>query len=104
ISRRLYFDCMSTAALEAPFPTSRPRVADDLSQRVSRPGKSFFKLVGEVLEHGGPGYLQFAITNICNADCGFCGFARSKFDPKARRSVTLQEAKDVIDIAKKNHI
>src|SRR5208282_1912378 len=48
--------------------------------------------------------LQFAITNICNADCDFCGFARSKFDPKARRSVTLQEARDAIDIALKNHI
>ncbi len=71
---------------------------------VQRPTKSVFKLVGEVLKHGGPGYLQFAITNVCNADCGFCGFARSKFDPKARRSVTLQEAKDVIDLSVKNHI
>jgi MoaA/NifB/PqqE/SkfB family radical SAM enzyme len=71
---------------------------------VVKPRKSAFKLLGEVLEHGGPGYLQFAITNICNADCGFCGFARSKFDPKARRSVTLKEATDVIDIALKNHI
>jgi len=71
---------------------------------VVKPPKSTFKLLGEVLKHGGPGYLQFAITNICNADCGFCGFARSKFDPKARRSVTLKEATDVIDIALKNHI
>ncbi|HEY1169969.1 MAG TPA: radical SAM protein [Verrucomicrobiae bacterium] len=71
---------------------------------VVKPRKSPFKLLGEVLDHGGPGYLQFAITNICNADCGFCGFARSKFDPKARRSVTLKEATDVIDIALKNHI
>jgi len=37
-------------------------------------------------------------------DCDFCGFARSKFDPKARSSVTLPEARDVIDIAVKNHI
>ena len=57
-----------------------------------------------MLNHGGPGYLQFAITNICNADCGFCGFARSQFDPKARRSVTLDEAKRVVDVAVKNHI
>lgn len=71
---------------------------------VVMPRKSPFKLFAEVLDHGGPGYLQFAITNICNADCGFCGFARSKFDPKARRSVTLKEATDVIDIALKNHI
>lgn len=71
---------------------------------VQRPHKPWYRLVGEVLDHGGPGYLQFAITNLCNADCGFCGFARSKFDPKARRSVTLKEATDVIDIALKNHI
>jgi len=61
-------------------------------------------MIGEILTHGGPGYLQFAITNICNADCDFCGFARSKFDPKARRSVSLAEACDAIDIAIKNHI
>jgi len=61
-------------------------------------------MIGEILTHGGPGYLQFAITNICNADCDFCGFARSKFDPKARHSVSLAEACDAIDIAIKNHI
>jgi MoaA/NifB/PqqE/SkfB family radical SAM enzyme len=71
---------------------------------VVRPRKSKFALFKEVLQHGGPGYLQFAITNICNADCGFCGFARSQFDPKARRSVTLEEAKRVVDIALKNRI
>ena len=63
-----------------------------------------FKLLREVLQHGGPGYLQFAITNICNAKCDFCGFAVDRFDPKQRRSVTLQEARDVIDICVKNHI
>src|ERR1043166_3867234 len=66
--------------------------------------KSAWKLLGEVLDHGGPGYLQFAITNICNAKCDFCGFAVDRFDPKQRRSVSLQEAKDVIDIAVRNHI
>ena len=95
---------MSTVTLASPFPTVPARTVDDLSQPVARPKKSAFKLVKEVLAHGGPGYLQFAITNLCNADCGFCGFARSKFDPKARRSVTLTEALDVVDLAKKNHI
>src|SRR5882724_7872521 len=71
---------------------------------VSRPKTGLFKLLGEVLNHGGPGYLQFAITNICNAKCDFCGFAVDRFDPKKRRSVTLQEARDVIDICVKNHI
>src|SRR5580693_329858 len=87
-------------------PTAEPAsvAAPDFSKPVSRPKKGVLKLMGEVLNHGGPGYLQFAITNICNADCGFCGFARSQFDPKARHSVTLGEAREVIDIAVKNHI
>ena len=96
---------MSTAALSADPPaaeTTKPAV--DFSQPVVRPKKSVFKLLGDVLQHGGPGYLQFAITNICNAKCDFCGFAVDRFDPRQRRSVTLQEAKDVIDIAVKNHI
>src|ERR1035438_9909845 len=75
----------------------------DFSKPVARPKKGTLKLIREVLHHGGPGYLQFAITNICNADCDFCGFARSKFNPKARHSVTLQEARDAIDTAAKNH-
>src|SRR6185312_10968725 len=96
---------MSIAALTANPPaaeTSRP--AADFSHPVARPRKGVFKLMREVLNHGGPGYLQFAITNICNAKCDFCGFAVDRFDPKMRRSVTLKEAKDVIDIAAKNHI
>ena len=80
------------------------RAVEVTSEPVARPRKGFFRLLGEVLDHGGPGYLQFAITNLCNADCGFCGFARSKFDPKARRSVTLDEAREVIDISVRNHI
>jgi len=96
---------MSIAAPVAnpPVPDTGPSVAVP-SSPVVRPRKSAFKLIGEVLEHGGPGYLQFAITNICNARCDFCGFAVDRFDPKKRRSVTLQEARDVIDIAVKNHI
>ena len=71
---------------------------------VAQPKTGAFRLFRDVLDHGGPGYLQFAITNICNAKCDFCGFAVDRFDPKQRRSVTLQEARDVIDICVKNHI
>ncbi len=76
----------------------------DLTQPIRPPAASGWQLFKDVLAHGGPAYLQFAITNLCNADCGFCGFARSQFDPKKRRSVTLGEALDVIDIARRNHV
>jgi MoaA/NifB/PqqE/SkfB family radical SAM enzyme len=68
------------------------------------PRKSFWQLAGDVLAHGGPGYVQFAITNICNAKCDFCGFAADKFDPRRRRSVTLAQARQVVDILARNHI
>jgi len=96
---------MAIATTSESAPPAVPATAGpDFSRPVVKPKKSALQLFKDVLHHGGPGYLQFAITNICNADCDFCGFARSKFDPKARRSVTLQEAHDVIDIALKNHI
>jgi MoaA/NifB/PqqE/SkfB family radical SAM enzyme len=94
----------ATAPETRPVTASRPARTLDFSRPVVRPRKTAWQLFKEVLEHGGPGYLQFAITNICNADCAFCGFARSQFNPKARRSVTLEEALDVVDIAVKNHI
>src|SRR5580698_9461474 len=78
--------------------------ASEYLSPVVRPKKKFRQLAGEILSHGGPGYLQFAITNVCNAKCDFCGFATDKFDPRQRRSVTLEEARDVIDICVKNHI
>ena len=98
---------MSTATINPTQLESPSRVADSgtaFAEPVKRPKTGMFKLIGEVLSHGGPGYLQFAITNICNAKCDFCGFAVDRFDPKKRRSVTLKEAKDVIDISVKNHI
>jgi MoaA/NifB/PqqE/SkfB family radical SAM enzyme len=78
--------------------------AAELSAPVVKPKKSFFRLLGEVLDHGGPGFLQFAITNICNARCEFCNFAVDKFEPSHWRSVSLEEARDVVDIAVRNHI
>ncbi len=101
------FSTMSTVMThrtlpESPSATEGPGTLRP--QPVPRRSASVFRLVGEVLAHGGPGYLQFAITNICNAKCDFCGFAVDRFDPKQRRSVTLQEARDVIDICVRNHI
>ena len=96
---------MISEILNKPAPTQSKAPASGISPGpVRRPEKGFFSLLGEVLRHGGPGYLQFAITNVCNAKCDFCGFAVDRFDPKQRRSVSLQEAKDVIDICLRNHI
>src|SRR6476661_3618170 len=98
---------MSTVTLNPTQPEALPRQASASAEFVNTvrlPKTGVFKLVGEVLKHGGPGYLQFAITNICNAKCDFCGFAVDRFDPKKRKSVTLQEAREVIDICVKNHI
>src|SRR5215813_6350877 len=97
---------MSAVTLNEPPPaaSSAGTAPPDFSRPVNKPRKSAWKLFGEVLDHGGPGYLQFAITNICNAKCDFCGFAVDRFDPKKRRIVTLAEARDVIDICVKNHI
>ncbi len=94
---------MSTLTANRVAPAESPSPAEPLPP-VSRPKTGTLKLIGEVLDHGGPGYLQFAITNICNARCDFCGFAVDRFDPKLRRSVTLAEARDVIDICVRNHI
>ena len=92
-------------AREKVLPEKSPDPTDaESSTPVLKPKKSIWRLLGDVLDHGGPGFLQFAITNICNARCDFCGFAVDKFDPSRRRSVSLEEARDVIDIAVKNHI
>lgn len=97
---------LAVSSSAEPTTLERPPAQADALLRtpVKRKEQSALGLVRDVLKHGGPGYLQFAITNICNAKCDFCGFAVDKFNPKARKSVTLQEAKDVIDIAVRNHI
>ena len=89
---------MSTVTLNRSATSAPEPRAAETAGPVARPRSNWWRVLGEVLNHGGPGYLQFAITNICNAKCDFCGFAVDRFDPKQRRSVTLQEARDVIDI------
>ncbi len=40
------------------------------------------EILGQVFLDGGPSTCQFAITNACNAKCGFCSFSR-EHSPKA---------------------
>jgi MoaA/NifB/PqqE/SkfB family radical SAM enzyme len=100
------FHGMSTAPSSdtAALAKSSPGLQPPANGPVPRPRTSWFQLVKDVLDHGGPGYLQFAITNICNAKCDFCSFAVDRFDPRQKRSVTLQEARDVNDISARNQI
>lgn len=96
---------MSLATLsETPPVKEAERLELDSLRPVAPPRRSFLQLFREVLDHGGPGYLQFAITNVCNARCDFCNFAVDRFDPRQRRSVTLERAHDVINICVRNHI
>ncbi len=89
-------DTISTAGVS--------HASDDSQRNVRVQPKSAWRMFREVLDHAGPGYLQFAITNICNAKCDFCNFAVDRFDHRQHRSVTLEQARDVIEIARRNHI
>lgn len=96
---------MSQAAITAPeTETERPSAGLDDLPPVKQPHKSGWQLFKEVLDHGGPGYVQFAITNLCNARCDFCNFAVDRLPRDQRKSVTLAEARDAIDIFAKNRI
>jgi MoaA/NifB/PqqE/SkfB family radical SAM enzyme len=102
---REFHDMSAASSSGTATPTqSSPGSGVDLVAPTRRPRTPWFQLLKDVLDHGGPGYLQFAITNVCNAKCDFCGFAVDRFDQRNRRSVTLQEARDVIDISARNHI
>lgn len=95
---------MESAVTNAPAPLNSAQTALPALDPVVKPRVSAWRLFRHVLNNGGPGYLQFAITNLCNAKCGFCGFAAGRLDPEKRRTVTLDQAKDVIRIAVKNGI
>ncbi len=95
---------MDSAVTNAPAPLKSAPAALPALDPVVKPKVGAWRLFRQVLENGGPGYLQFAITNLCNAKCGFCGFAAGRLEPAQRRMVTLEQAKDVIRIAVKNRI
>ncbi len=55
-------------------------------------------LLRTVLEDGGPGFCQFAVTNACNAGCAFCNFAAGSLPREARTFVSRDDALDAVDI------
>ena len=51
-----------------------------------------------VMSSGGPGRCEFALNNACNANCGFCNFARDKLPKERWEYVERQGAFDAIHI------
>ena len=65
---------------------------------------SIWKMALNAVSDGGPGVCHFAITNACNARCGFCGFARDRLPKAAQHSVSLAEAMLACDILQRNGV
>jgi MoaA/NifB/PqqE/SkfB family radical SAM enzyme len=72
------------------------------SAKPRRPG--VWATVRSVLREGGPGFCQFALTNACNANCGFCNFARDRLPKSQWHSVERQGAFDAIEILARHGI
>jgi MoaA/NifB/PqqE/SkfB family radical SAM enzyme len=89
-----------------PEPQERVAVAgDDVGAAIAKPRRSgVWDKVRLVLEAGGPGFCQFALTNACNANCGFCNFAREKLPKSDWQSVGRQGAFDAIEILARHGI
>ena len=51
-----------------------------------------------VRDQGGPSFTQFALNNACNANCGFCGFARDTFPKDKWKFVDRDGGLEAIDI------
>jgi MoaA/NifB/PqqE/SkfB family radical SAM enzyme len=58
----------------------------------------------KLLPEGGPGFCQFAITNACNARCGFCSFSLDRLPRKEWKYVSVDRALEAIDILHRNGI
>jgi len=51
-----------------------------------------------VVSSGGPGRCEFALNNACNANCGFCNFARDNLPKEHWEYVDRKGAFDAVDI------
>jgi MoaA/NifB/PqqE/SkfB family radical SAM enzyme len=80
-------------------------VPGPLSGRLRRvPARGVRDTLRLVLAEGGPGFCQFALTNACNANCGFCGFARDSLRKADWEFVPTAGAREAIDILARNGI
>jgi MoaA/NifB/PqqE/SkfB family radical SAM enzyme len=89
--------CVAAASLEPQEEIAVPR--DDIEAGMAKPGRSsILDTLRLVFKDGGPGFCQFALTNACNANCGFCNFARDQLPKSHWQSVEREGAFDAIDI------
>jgi MoaA/NifB/PqqE/SkfB family radical SAM enzyme len=94
---------LTVAVKNAParrLPLARGPAKDDPALKK----ESFVDLLKSVLRDGGPGFAQFAVTNACNAACGFCGFSVDKLPRSQYVYVSLEDAKAAIDVFYKNGV
>jgi MoaA/NifB/PqqE/SkfB family radical SAM enzyme len=75
-----------------------PSARATLSETPTAARPRAFDTLRLVLSSGGPGRCEFALNNACNANCGFCNFARDKLPKERWEYVERQGAFDAIDI------
>lgn len=80
-------------------PQIRPRRTVGLSApKAARAVPDFIDTLRLVFSSGGPGFCQFALSNACNANCGFCNFARDRLPKEDWRFVEPEGAFEALDI------
>lgn len=65
---------------------------------------SFWRTALRAIVDGGPCTCHFAITSVCNARCNFCNFAIDRLPKHAQASVTLDDAKEALEILARNSV
>lgn len=89
--------------MHEPLPSSaREALAEGAPE--ARPRTRAFETLRLVLSSGGPGRAEFALNNACNANCGFCSFARDALPKEHWEYAPRQGAFDAIDILYSNSI
>src|SRR5579885_3651159 len=60
--------------------------------------------MARLIRHGGPALCNIAVTNSCNATCGFCNFARDKVPVSDLRWIDAGQFGDALDILRARNI
>lgn len=60
--------------------------------------------LAQLIRRGGPALCNIAVTNSCNATCGFCNFARGKVPASGLRWIDAAQFGDALDILRARDI